>query len=341
MSYTANILFEMDDIPRFPDSDPAVIEVVQALAEALVAGNGHPDFTSVLTGGTPAARTDVLDLLADVATQHGWLVMAETGTAGVVRRLHLGADSLRQAVNASSKIGYGLVGRSPSLRYALQSRDPALPIQGEGLLITISDCHLMPPAELIEICHTIQHVTARTDHEVMWVLAGDNVLPRRFMSLPGIAFMTRSGHHQLPTVTPTRSEARTANAQRWIEATQELVDAGGMSVAEFALAYGLSEADGLVVALDYQHACRLVVARTPAGEDWIPRCLLDEHDHPDPAWEPVMKLLLRDGDSAWDVWIAIATPSTWLDDRIAADVIRTDPDRVVAAMRQRIASRRI
>ncbi|MBO0769055.1 MAG: ATP-binding protein, partial [Solirubrobacterales bacterium] len=76
--------------PTFGVTPPVLAGREQALADfadALDEGPGAPGRATIYTGARGSGKTVLLNAAQDLAAARGWLVIAETATPGLVRRL--------------------------------------------------------------------------------------------------------------------------------------------------------------------------------------------------------------------------------------------------------------
>lgn len=77
----------------------------QDFAESIENGPGSPGLLSIFTGPRGIGKTVMLGEIEDEAIEHGWIVISETATAGLVARID-------GAVRASAgELGDGPAGR--------------------------------------------------------------------------------------------------------------------------------------------------------------------------------------------------------------------------------------
>jgi hypothetical protein len=74
------------------------------------------------------------------------------------------------------------------------------------------------------------------------------------------------------------------------------------------------------------------------GETLIPAFLLDEHLEPRVESQPAISALRGAGEDGWALWAWFATPTGWLGGRVPAELLRSEPEVVTEAARQRAAA---
>ncbi|WP_312875835.1 ATP-binding protein [Arthrobacter terrae] len=144
----------------------------QDFAESLENGPGAPGLLSIFTGPRGIGKTVMLGEVEDEAIEHGWIVISETATAGLVARI---ADAVR---TASEEMGDGPVGRRVTgvtigpIRVDTQLPPPrevhwrrrvtdlltTLGEFGTGLLISVDEIHAVDRSELSELAAVVQHL---------------------------------------------------------------------------------------------------------------------------------------------------------------------------------------
>lgn len=157
----------------------------QDFAESIENGPGSPGLLSIFTGPRGIGKTVMLGEIEDEAIEHGWIVISETATPGVVSRID-------GAVGAAvEELGDGPAGRRiTGITVGPVRVDTALPPardihwrrritelletlhgHGTGLLISIDEIHGVNRAELTDIAAVVQHLI-RENLPIGLVLAG-------------------------------------------------------------------------------------------------------------------------------------------------------------------------
>ncbi|BCW11519.1 ATPase AAA [Arthrobacter sp. NtRootA4] len=157
----------------------------QDFAESIENGPGAPGLLSIFTGPRGIGKTVMLGEIEDEAIEHGWIVISETATDGLV-------DRIGSAVRAAAEeLGDGPAGRRitgvtlgilrvdtqlPAVREVHWRRQitellEKLSEQDTGLLISIDEIHAVDRTELSEIAAVVQHLI-RESLPIGLVLAG-------------------------------------------------------------------------------------------------------------------------------------------------------------------------
>lgn len=157
----------------------------QDFAESIENGPGAPGLLSIFTGPRGIGKTVMLGEIEDEALEHGWVVISETATAGLINRIGSAVRS------AAEELGDGPAGRRiTGLTLGVVRVDTQLPPVPEihwrrqitelleklrtretGLLISIDEIHAVDRTELAEIAAVVQHLI-RENLPIGLVLAG-------------------------------------------------------------------------------------------------------------------------------------------------------------------------
>ena len=174
--------------PTAGDRPPLLIgrdDMRQDFAESIENGPGAPGLLSIFTGPRGIGKTVMLGEIEDEAIEHGWIVISETATAGLVDRI---GSAVR---TAAEELGDGPAGRRVTgVTLGILRVDTQLPAarevhwrrqitelleklgeQDTGLLISIDEIHAMDRTELSEIAAVVQHLI-RESLPIGLVLAG-------------------------------------------------------------------------------------------------------------------------------------------------------------------------
>lgn len=160
-------------------------DIRQDFAESVENGPGAPGLLSIFTGPRGIGKTVMLGEIEDEAIEHGWIVISETATSGLIARI----DGAVRA--AADELGEGPVGRRiTGITVGAVRVDTQLPAvreihwrrlvtdlletlnrQGTGLLISIDEIHAVDRNEISEIAAVVQHLI-RESLPIGLVLAG-------------------------------------------------------------------------------------------------------------------------------------------------------------------------
>ena len=124
------------------------------------------------------------------------------------------------------------------------------------------------------------------------------------------------------------------NAARVHAARQALIGQGTYTVGEIAAAQRRPKN---TVHQEIRRACErgALFTVTLDRETHVPAVLVDEALEARACWAPVVSALQEAGMTGWGIWRWIAEANAGLSGEIAADVIKTNPDRVHAAAQRR------
>lgn len=157
----------------------------QDFAESIENGPGAPGLLSIFTGPRGIGKTVMLGEIEDEALEHGWVVISETATPGLVQRI---GSAVRAA---AEELGDGPTGRRiTGVTLGIVRVDTQLPAvrevpwrrqitelleklsgQETGVLLSIDEIHAVDRAELSEIAAVVQHLI-RESLPIGLVLAG-------------------------------------------------------------------------------------------------------------------------------------------------------------------------
>lgn len=165
--------------------------VLAEFEESLEDGPGAPLRLTRITGARGVGKTVLLTSLGQAAAARGWVVIAETATAGLVARLvramaawqhQITAEPRRRirSVELPSVLGIGGGGvtfdegateQHPDLRAAAGALLDVLQAHGTGLLITLDEIHDAARDEIRLLATVFQHLV-REDRDVALAMAG-------------------------------------------------------------------------------------------------------------------------------------------------------------------------
>lgn len=135
-----------------------------------------------------------------------------------------------------------------------------------------------------------------------------------------------------PVPYATVEQARRLSALR-----ASLLRQGALSTAAIAEARGITANNARQWISRHRRSQRLFTV-THEGETLVPTFLLDQGLEPKPAATAAITALREAGEDGWGLWAWFASPSVWLGGGVPAEVLDTDPERVVRSALQRAAS---
>ena len=207
--------------PTFGASPPLLVgrdELVGDFRDALDDGPGGPGRATLYTGACGTGKTVLLNAVQDEARSRGWLVITETATPGLLKRLtgeHLpqllaeqDPKATRRRLSGVAAPG-GLGGASwqtmdlheitPGLRSQITSLCEILASGETGLLITVDELHRSLFDELVQLCTVVQHAF-REDLELMFVGAGLRAAVSDLLGESVLTFLRRAERYDLGRV---------------------------------------------------------------------------------------------------------------------------------------------
>lgn len=207
--------------PSFGASPPLLAgrdDVRQDFSDALDEGPGAPGRATLYTGARGTGKTVMLNEVQYDAEARGWLVIAETATPGLVRRLteeHLPQLLAVQDPNATKSrltgislpAGFGGATWSttdvhsavPGLRTQVTVLCQILAENETGLLITVDELHRKPLDELVALFTVVQHAV-REELEFAFVGAGLPSSVSELLEQDVLTFLRRAERHNLGKV---------------------------------------------------------------------------------------------------------------------------------------------
>lgn len=207
--------------PTFGVSPPLLVgrsDLLDDFVSALEDGPGAPGRMTLYTGARGTGKTVMLNEVEDLARQHGWRVISETASAGLVRRLvgeHLpmllaeidSAGATTKLTGVSAPMGLGGATwepreaheASPALRTQLTAACDLLAQNGVGLLLTLDEIHHQQVPELREVATVLQHLV-REEKEIAFVGAGLPSAVSAVLNDDVLTFLRRADRHSLGRV---------------------------------------------------------------------------------------------------------------------------------------------
>jgi hypothetical protein len=207
--------------PSFGVTPPLLVgraDLIDDFGAAVEDGPGSPGRMTLYTGARGTGKTVMLNEAENLASKHGWRVIAETATPGFVARLvneHL--PSLLAEIDPEGTTGrltglsapMGLGGAtwqpserhqpSPALRTQLTSACDLLASTGTGVLLTLDEIHHHQVAELREFASVLQHLV-REGREIAFAGAGLPSSVSAVLNDDVLTFLRRADRHSLGRV---------------------------------------------------------------------------------------------------------------------------------------------
>jgi hypothetical protein len=198
----------------------------QDFLAALEDGPGSPGRATIYTGARGTGKTVLLNAIEEDARRLGWLVVSETATPGLVRRLSTEALPrllAEQDPNAtkSRMTGFtlpaalgGVTWDTSDVHQAVAGLRPQLTLLTKilaenetGLVITVDELHRRPLDELVELCAAVQHAF-REEMELAFVGAGLPAAVSDLLNEDVLTFLRRAERYHVGKV--SREDVRLA-----------------------------------------------------------------------------------------------------------------------------------
>lgn len=241
--------------PSFGINPPTVAgrsELIAILGDALEAGPGAPGRMALATGARGIGKTVLLNEAEAEARRHGWLVMNETLSPGILARLldehvpdawrqvrgevapDLSQPRRRRLTGVTFPAGLGGVtsalepnDESVGLRTQLAGLCDAATSRGGGVLLTIDEVHKVrgaAKADLETIASIVQHLW-REERDIAFLAAGLPAAVQDVLSDDVLTFLRRAERFDLQPLTPDEV----------VDAIEQPVRAAGRTIGAAAL----------------------------------------------------------------------------------------------------------
>jgi len=219
--------------------------------EGIQSGPGHPARITIFTGARGTGKTVMLTESGDRAMQHGWLVIDESASPGMLARIGEALDRLLEGVSPRPRrritgISIGSIAGvdtelTPQLTEGVRHRIgrllDTLEADGTGLLITVDEVHANSD-DLRELALITQHLV-RENRQFAIVMAG---LPSAVSDLLRsdaqgrvLTFLRRADKHVLADVDV--DEVHAALVQTITDNGREISDEAAGAAAEATSGY--------------------------------------------------------------------------------------------------------
>ena len=200
-------------------------QVIDDFSEGIDNGAGAPGRLMLITGQRGYGKTVMLTELGRIAKKKGWLVVSETASAGMCKRLTnalVEQHAKLKSVNVSPSIGIPGIANaslgsisfsSPEqgaldLRRAIGSRLEKMG-KGKGIVFTIDEAQVASREDMVALATTVQHIIRDEDmrdvpdeekHGVAFAFAALPSLIDDLIDDNVLTFLRRSVHHHLGDV---------------------------------------------------------------------------------------------------------------------------------------------
>ena len=210
-------------------------DALDGFREGLEDGSGSPGLLTIFTGPRGIGKTVMLSAAEDVAREHGWIVISETATRGLMVRLaeamiahrdELGDGPPTRRITAFIAAGFGLTTELPpehQVAWRELATDLLRVLDGHatGLLITIDEIHAVDRGDLLELAAVIQHLI-REDLPISLLMAGIPKAVSDLLNEDVSTFLRRADRIDLGDV--LLSDVRAALARTFIDTGISLTD---------------------------------------------------------------------------------------------------------------------
>lgn len=145
---------------------------LDSFEEGLEDGPGAPGLLSLVSGPRGIGKTALLHRAGRLALEHGWIVVSETATPGLLGRIYSGVDKhhqehgeprSRRRVTGVQVAGFGVTTElTPQEQVGLRDRltelAKRLAEHETGVVITIDEIHSADREELTQLAAVVQHL---------------------------------------------------------------------------------------------------------------------------------------------------------------------------------------
>ncbi len=237
--------------PTFGTAPPYLAgrsDTLERISEAVETGPHHPDYTILIMGPRGSGKTALLNALEQEAEQASWVtISASASTPDLCASLTQSAlTHLSQVAKRKRKItSVGAAGLTatwdtaepsgvPNLRAVLTSLVSILDTKRRGVLVTVDEFQAAEAIEARELAATVQHVTRRERHPLLFVGAALTGIDDSLLSDPGMTFFQRCA----------RAHLHPLSDQDASEALRRPIHDHGSSIAEADLRTAVAAASG-------------------------------------------------------------------------------------------------
>jgi hypothetical protein len=140
-----------------------------------------------------------------------------------------------------------------------------------------------------------------------------------------------------PQALHASSEPIVEAARRRAELRTQLLASGALTYPALARGRSISSANVRQWVRRARDRCELFTVEHQ-GETFVPALLLDEDLSPRREFQPVIEALTEAGEDGWGLWAWLVFPSPWFDGAVPAEVLQSDPERVVAVAEARASN---
>ena len=238
--------------PGFGSSPPVLADranLIVDFADGLADGPGSAARVSFYTGSRGVGKTVLLNALENSAREQGWVIVAESCTAGLVSRLvehrrptvyeSIAESPPRRRTTGVSIAAVGGVTwketpeSARDLRAWVDAITDALAERDSGLLLTVDEVHPRHMSELVEVASVIQHAI-REERQVAFAGAALSSSREGILKGDSTTFLRRADWRELGRI-PDGEAAR---------AIREPIEGTHRQVTDAAVAAAVAAAQG-------------------------------------------------------------------------------------------------
>ena len=235
--------------PVLADRANLIVDFADGLADGLADGPGSAARVSFYTGSRGVGKTVLLNALENSAREQGWVIVAESCTAGLVSRLvehrrptvyeSIAESPPRRRTTGVSIAAVGGVTwketpeSARDLRAWVDAITDALAERDSGLLLTVDEVHPRHMSELVEVASVIQHAI-REERQVAFAGAALSSSREGILKGDSTTFLRRADWRELGRI-PDGEAAR---------AIREPIEGTHRQVTDAAVAAAVAAAQG-------------------------------------------------------------------------------------------------
>ncbi len=200
--------------PTFGTAPPVLAgrsDTLGRVTEAVETGPHHPDYTLLVLGPRGSGKTALLNALETEADKASWCAISvSASTPGLCQRIAQAAfgaleqlSKPRPKLSSVSVVGVAAAweistpAEPKDLRATLTALASALDRKQLGVLLTVDELQAAERTEARELTATIQHVTRREEHPLLFVCAALPTIEDELLADPGMTFFQRCARARL------------------------------------------------------------------------------------------------------------------------------------------------
>ncbi len=237
--------------PTFGTAPPVLAgraDTLSRVREAVETGPHHPDYTLLVTGPRGSGKTAVLNALEGEAERASWpTISVSASTPGLCQRIAQAASAAldglskpKPKLSSVSAVGFSASWETPAsaepgnLRATLTALASSLDGERLGALLTVDELQAADRHEARELTATVQHVTRRERHPLLFVCAALPTIEEELLADPGMTFFQRCARAHLDPLSDEDAA----------EALRQPIQERGSRISEQALTAAVAAASG-------------------------------------------------------------------------------------------------